>query len=96
MSNRCIVDLDAKILKVSLKHTASELGPVVGDDPVRDLEPADDGLYELDYGFFVDLDHKGCFWPLGELNDGDVQILDSTNGPGEWTQDVQPRYDKQS
>jgi hypothetical protein len=69
MSNERITDLDAKVLAVSLKCTAGELGPIVGHDPVQDLKPADDGL---DYGLLVDLDHKGCFWPLGELADGDV------------------------
>jgi hypothetical protein len=48
MSNRYIVDLDAKILTVSLEHAVGELGPVVRDDPVRDPKPVDDGLDELD------------------------------------------------
>jgi hypothetical protein len=34
MSNRRIVDLDAKILRVSLKCATGELGPNVGDDPI--------------------------------------------------------------
>jgi hypothetical protein len=29
-------------------------------------------LDELGYGLLVDLDHKVCFWPPGELVDGDV------------------------
>jgi hypothetical protein len=36
MSNRLIVDLDAKILTVSLKHATGELGPVVSDDPIQE------------------------------------------------------------
>jgi hypothetical protein len=44
MSNGRIADLDAKILTISLKRAASELGLDVGDDPIRDTKPADDGL----------------------------------------------------
>jgi hypothetical protein len=67
-----IADLDAKILTVSLKGPTGELGSVVGDDPIRDPKPADDGLDKLDCGLLVDLDHRGCFRPLGELVDVDV------------------------
>jgi hypothetical protein len=77
-----------------LERTAGELGPVVGDDPIRDPKPADDGLDELDCGLLVDLDHRGCFRPPDELVDGDVQIPESFDSPGEWTQDVPPPYDK--
>jgi hypothetical protein len=86
--------LDAKILIVSLEHAAGELGPVVGDDPVQDSKPIDDGLDELECGLLFDLDHRGCFRPLGELVNGVVQILKSFDGLGEWTQDVQPPYSK--
>jgi hypothetical protein len=72
MSNGCIADLDANVLTLFLKHAAGELGLVVGDDPVRNPEPADDGLDKLNCGLLFDLDHRGCFWPLGELVDGDV------------------------
>jgi hypothetical protein len=84
MSNGCITDLDAKMLTISLKHIADELGPVVGDDHVQDPEPTDGGLDKLDCGLLIDPDHRGCFRPLGELVDGDVQILESSDGPGEW------------
>jgi hypothetical protein len=94
MSNRCIVDLDATILAVNLEHAVGELEPTVGDDHVRDSKPTDDGLDKLDCRLLVDLDHRGCFWPLGEHVDGDVQIPESSDGPGEWTQDVQPQYNK--
>jgi hypothetical protein len=42
MRNRRVTDLDAKVFTVLLKHSAGELGPVVCDDLVQDLEPADD------------------------------------------------------
>jgi hypothetical protein len=92
MSNRRIAYLDAMILTVSLKCAAGELGPVVSDDPIQDPEPTDDGLYKLYYGLLVDLDHRGCFRPLGELVNGDVQIPESSDGPRERTQDIQPPY----
>jgi hypothetical protein len=78
-----------------LKRRYCELGPVVGDDPIRDPKPADDGLDKFDCGLLIDLDHRGCFRPLGELVDGDVQIPESSDGYGEWTQDVQPPHGKQ-
>jgi hypothetical protein len=72
MSNGRIVDFDAKILTVSLERTAGELGPIVSDDPIRDFKPANDGPDELDCELLVDLNHRGCFWPHGELVNGDV------------------------
>jgi hypothetical protein len=71
IGNGCLADFDAKILTISLKRVAGELG-LVSDDPVRDLEPIDDGLNKLDCRLLVDLDHRGCFHPLGELVDGDI------------------------
>jgi hypothetical protein len=72
MSNGRIVDFDAKILVVSLECTAGELGPIVSDDPIRDLKPANDGLDKLDCELLVDLNHRGCFRPPGELVNDDV------------------------
>jgi hypothetical protein len=57
MSIERIGDLASKILTVSLKWAAGELGLIVGDDPVQDPEPRDDGLDELDCGLPADLDH---------------------------------------
>jgi hypothetical protein len=34
MSNRGVSNLDDKIFTISLKGTASKLGPIVGNDPV--------------------------------------------------------------
>jgi hypothetical protein len=94
MRNRCIADLDAKILAVSLECADGELGPVVSDDPIQDSKPANTGLHALDYKLLFDLDHRGCFRALGELVDGDIQISESSDGPRERTQDVQPPYGK--
>jgi hypothetical protein len=94
MSNGRIADLDAKILAVSLKRATGELGPVISYDPVQDPELADNGLDKLDCRLLVDLDHRGCFRPLGELVDGDVQIPESFDDPGEQTQDLYPPHGK--
>jgi hypothetical protein len=94
MSNGRITDFDAKILAVSLECTTGELGSIVSDDPVQDPKPISNGLDELDCGLLIDLDHRGCFLSIGELVDGDVQIPESSNGPGERAQDVQLPYDK--
>jgi hypothetical protein len=82
MSNGRIADLDAMIIVVSLEHVADELGTVVNDDPVRDPKPVDDGHDELDCRLLVDLDNRGCFQPLGELVDTDVQISESFDALG--------------
>jgi hypothetical protein len=47
MSWRGVANLDAKIFVVPLEDTTSELGPIVGDDPVWDTESSYDGLDEL-------------------------------------------------
>jgi hypothetical protein len=51
-------------------------------------KPIDDGLDELDYGLLVDLDHRGRFWPHGELVDGNVEIPVPCDGPGKRSHDV--------
>jgi hypothetical protein len=81
MSWRGIANLDAKIFAVPLEGTTSKLGPIVGDDPVWDLESAYDGLDELHCRLLVDFDHWGCFRPLGELVDGDIEEMAWQNGP---------------
>jgi hypothetical protein len=70
--NGSTTDLDAKVIAVLLKRVAGELGPVVGDDFVQDPKPTDDRHDKLDCILLVDLNHRGCFWPLGELVDGDI------------------------
>jgi hypothetical protein len=50
MSNRCIADLDAKVLAVSLECVADKLGPIVNDDSIQDRKPAHNGFDELDRG----------------------------------------------
>jgi hypothetical protein len=42
MRNRCIVDQDAEVFVVLLKHPTSELRLIVSDDLIRDPKPADD------------------------------------------------------
>jgi hypothetical protein len=83
MRNRCISDLDAKILAVSLERAGGELGPVVSDDPIQDSKPANNRLHALDCKLLFDLNHRGCFRALGELVDGDIQIPESSDGPRE-------------
>jgi hypothetical protein len=90
VSNRSITNFYANIFTILLECTAGKLGPVISDDPVQDPKPTDDGLDELDYRLLVDLDHRGCFWPLGEFVDGDIEIPVPSDGPGKWPQDVQP------
>ena len=48
MSNRSEADLGAKVLDVLHEGAARELRAVVGDDPVRDPEAANNRPEELD------------------------------------------------
>jgi hypothetical protein len=82
MSKGRIVDLDAKILIVSLKRVAGELGPVVVDDPVRDPEPTDDGLDKLDCGLLIDLDHEVAFGHLVNLSIATYRYRNPSMAPG--------------
>jgi hypothetical protein len=96
MSNRVIVNLDAKIFTVPLEGTASKLGPIIGDDPTWDLESTYDGLDEFHCGLLVDFDHWGCCRPLGEFVDGDIEEPIPSNGTGKWPHDVQPPHSEGS
>jgi hypothetical protein len=92
MGNRRIADLYAQIFAVPLEGVTSKLGPIVGDDPVRDSKSAYDGLDELDCGLLVDVDHRGCFRPLGEFVDGDLEEPVPSDGAGKWPHDVQSSH----
>jgi hypothetical protein len=94
MSNRRIANLNAKVLAVPLEGPASKLGPIVGDDSVWDPKSVNDGLDELYYGLFIDLDYWSCFRPLGELVDDDVEEPVPSDGVGKRTHDVQPPHNK--
>jgi hypothetical protein len=87
MSNRCIANLDAKIFAVPLEGTASKLGPIVGDDPVWDPKSVYNGLDEFHCGL-LDVDDWGCFRPLSELVDGNIEELVPFDGAGKWPHDV--------
>jgi hypothetical protein len=89
VSNGSIVKFYVKIFTVFLECTTAELGPIVSDDPIREPKPTDDGLDELDCRLLVDLDHMGCFRPLGKFIDDDIEIPVPFDGPGKWPQDVQ-------
>jgi hypothetical protein len=82
MSNGRIANFYAKIFAVLLESAAGELGPIVSDDPAWDPKPTDDGLDERDCRLLIDLDHKGCFRPLGEFVDDDIEIPIPLDGLG--------------
>jgi hypothetical protein len=42
MCNRCVTDFDVEVFVVLLKLFASELGPILCDDPIRDPKHIDD------------------------------------------------------
>jgi hypothetical protein len=82
VSYRGISDFYAKIFTVPLECAAGELEPIVSDNPIQPPKPADDGLDKLDCGLFIDLDHRGCFRPLGEFVDDDIEIPVPSDGMG--------------
>jgi hypothetical protein len=92
ISNTGIANLDAKIFVVPLESTTSKLGPIVGDDPVWDPKSTYNGLDEFHCGFLIDFDYWGCFWPLGELVDGDIEESEPSDGTRKWPPDVQPPH----
>jgi hypothetical protein len=94
VSNRRIVNLDAKVFAVSLDGTASKLGQVVSYDLVWDPKPADDRIDELHCSLLVDFDHRGHFRPFNEFVDGDIPIPVPSNGPRKCPQDVQPPHNE--
>jgi hypothetical protein len=68
MSNRCILNLDAKIFTVALEGTASKLGPIISDDPIWDRESTYVGLDEFHCGLLVVFDHWVAFSHLVNLS----------------------------
>ena len=90
MRDRCIADLSAKLFTVCRERTTCELGAIVGDNAVRHSKTADQSPQELDCRLSSDLADRLHFWPLRELVDGDVQVLEAPGGPGKRAEDVQP------
>jgi hypothetical protein len=88
----CKVELGANALAVFLEDPTCKLGFVVRNDTVWDPKSTDDGLKEGDSGTLGDVDHRGGFWPLGELVDGDEEVPVPANSPGKWSQDIHPPY----
>ena len=90
MSNRGEAELDTEVLAVVPKQGTCELGAIIGDDSVRDTEATCDTADELKCCVLGNLDNWDHLRPLGELVDGDVEVLIAPDCSGEWTQDVQP------
>src|SRR4051812_40326171 len=90
VSNRSEADLGAKILDVLHEGAARELRTVVGDDPIRDPEAANNQPEELDYLLCCHLPHCFHFRPLCELVDRNVQVLKAPDCSGEGAEDVEP------
>ena len=86
--HRSLADLRSKVSTICLEEIASELRAVVGDDAIRDSEPAQEALDELNCR--ADWDGADGFHlrPLGELVDGDVEVAVGLGCSREWTQDI--------
>jgi hypothetical protein len=90
MSHRRKAELGADALAIQLE--TCKLGPVVRNDTAWDPESADDRFEEGNNSTLGDADHRGGLRPLRELVDGDEEETVPTDGPGEWSQDIQPPY----
>src|SRR6187399_2020846 len=90
VSNRSETDLGAKVLDVLHEGATSELCAVVGDDPVRDSETANNRPEEPDRRLCCHLSHWFHFWPLCELVDCNVQVLKAPDSTGERAEDIEP------
>ena len=76
-------DLAAEVLNILHEGVACELRAVVGDDPVRDPETANNRPEEFDRGLRRHLPRWFHFWPLCELVDCNVQVLKAPDSAGE-------------
>jgi hypothetical protein len=92
VSHECKAELGANAFAVLLKDLTCKLGPVVCNDTTWDPKSTDDRLEEGDSSTLGDADHRGGFWPLGELVDGDKEVSVSADGPGKRSQDIHPPY----
>jgi len=85
-----IENLDTKIVAAVL--ATGDLCPIVGDEPVWDPEPAHDGFDKLDCILLVNIDHRCCLRPFGELINCDVQVTVPADSFWERSQDIQTLY----
>ena len=92
MIHRRKAELGAQALAILLEEPTCKLGPVVRNDTAWDPKSTDDRLEESDSSTLGDIDHRGGLWPLSELVDGDEEETVPADGPGEWSQDINPPY----
>ena len=72
--HRSVADLRSKVSTICLEEIASELRAIVGDDAIRDPEPAHETLDELDRRSDRDGADSFHLRPFGELVDGNVEV----------------------
>jgi hypothetical protein len=92
MSYRRKAELDADALAILLEEPTCKLGPIVRNDTAWDPESADDRLEEGNRRTLGDAKHRGGLRPLREFVNGDEEESVPADGPGEWSQDIQPPY----
>jgi hypothetical protein len=79
---------DAHVVAVIAKQLTGELGAVVCNDAVGHSESRRDAPDELEGRMLVDLDDRVSLGPLGELIDGDIQVLIPASSRFEGFEDV--------
>jgi hypothetical protein len=92
VSHRRKVELGADALAILLEESTFKLSLVVRNDTAWDPKSADNRLEESNSSTLGDTDHMGSLWPLCQLVDGDEEETVPADSPGEWPQDIHPRY----
>jgi hypothetical protein len=92
MSHGREAELGVDALAILLEDSTCKLGSIVRNDTDWDPKSTDDGFEEGDSNTLGDADYRGGLWPLGELVDGDEEVLVPANGPEKWSHDIHPPY----
>jgi len=85
-----VVDLDAHIITICLEHNAGEVCAIIGDDAVWHPEPGYNSFEEIGGRMPVDCSDRHSFRSLGELVNGNIEVLVATNSFGKRTEGIHP------
>ena len=90
VGRRSVADLRSKVSTVGFEEVASKLRTIICDDAVGDPEAAHKALDELDSRASWNGSDGFHLCPLGELVNGDIEVVIAPWRPRKWAQDIQP------